>query len=218
MCNVVLASIATAGPTVGGQAAVVDVQHRRMLSRHCCLLKCDGCTPHLCTHLLPPISNSSASTPSEAWPRAAASLVGSIPNGFASMQDATELPKRAERSGQGRHSSQDLVTAADWQAATAQPLQAPRWDDITEPLSRAGRAFLHARGIHAAVIAANDLRTASRSFRVGAGWQTLECVAFPYKRDGDVVNVKYRSIQGVRCALCSVVCDSIVLVCQTAWQ
>lgn len=75
-------------------------------------------------------------------------------------------------------------------------MHAPRWDDITSPLSSAGRTFLRSRGISDAVIAANDIRTATRSFRVDSGWQSLECVAFPYKREGDVVNVKYRSLQG----------------------
>lgn len=106
---------------------------------------------------------------------------------------------RKKPSAAGTRGNDGLVTAGvEWQAATAQPVQPPRWDDITSPLSRAGRAFLNSRGIHDPVIAANDVRTATRSFRVESGWKTLECVAFPYKRDGDVVNVKYRSIEGVQ--------------------
>jgi hypothetical protein len=72
----------------------------------------------------------------------------------------------------------------------------PKWDQVTSDLTAAGRAFLDARGIRSEVIEQNDIRSAWRSFRVGGAWQTFECLAFPYKKDEEVVNVKYRSIEG----------------------
>ena len=73
----------------------------------------------------------------------------------------------------------------------------PKWEELTEPLSHAGHAFLAARGISREVIKANDVRTAFKNFTSGGKWHKVECLAFPYKREGDVVAVKYRSLEGV---------------------
>lgn len=72
----------------------------------------------------------------------------------------------------------------------------PKWDQLTQKLSHAGHAFLAARGISKAVMTANDVRTAFKDFKVDGSWQKLECLAFPYKREGDVVAIKYRTLQG----------------------
>ena len=76
-------------------------------------------------------------------------------------------------------------------------VRTPDFDGTTSPLSAAGYQFLEARGVPREVIDHNEIRTAHRSFKVDGEYKTLECVAIPFKRDGDVVNVKYRSLEGV---------------------
>lgn len=75
--------------------------------------------------------------------------------------------------------------------------ETPDWGKLTQPLSDRGYTFFKARGISKEVIQANDVRTAFKDFKVDGEWRKLECLAFPYKRDGDVVAVKYRSLEGV---------------------
>lgn len=117
-------------------------------------------------------------------------------NQFVQAHGEREAASKQQGTAESMHDG--LITAGSaWNVVAAQPQRAPQWEESTTPLSKAGRAFLNGRGISDKVIAANDIRTANRSFRVESGWETFECVAFPYKREGDVVNVKYRSLQGM---------------------
>jgi hypothetical protein len=77
-------------------------------------------------------------------------------------------------------------------------LRTPDFDGTTQPLTAAGYAYLKKRGIAREVIDHNEVRSAWKSFKVEGDYKTLECLAFPFKRDSEVVNVKYRSLEGVR--------------------
>lgn len=73
----------------------------------------------------------------------------------------------------------------------------PNLDSNTVDLSPAGRELLTGRGISSEVIDANDIRTAFRAFPGKDGsWPTLEALVFPYVKDGEIVNAKYRSVEG----------------------
>ena len=80
----------------------------------------------------------------------------------------------------------------------------PNFDTDTQPLSEAGSRYLESRGFKRPTIDQNEIRTARKSFKVGGEFVSHECIAIPYKRDGDVVSVKYRSIEGAaRCRICA---------------
>lgn len=65
--------------------------------------------------------------------------------------------------------------------------------DTTTPLHERARAWLHGRGITDAVIARNQIGY-TRVFMPQVGKEVM-ALAFPYFRDGVVINVKYRDGQ-----------------------
>lgn len=79
---------------------------------------------------------------------------------------------------------------------TPMAFRTPDFDSLTSDLSEAGCRYLMSRGFSREVLDQNEIRTAHKSFKVDGKFETKECIAIPYKRDGDVVSVKYRSIEG----------------------
>ena len=76
------------------------------------------------------------------------------------------------------------------------PNRRPDLDATTQSLTPAGRAFLLGRGLSDAVINANDIRSATRGFPEKNGWKNQDCIVFPFVKDDEVVNAKYRSLEG----------------------
>jgi hypothetical protein len=77
------------------------------------------------------------------------------------------------------------------------PFCCPDFDRLTSDLSDAGYRFLEMRGFSKKVVDQNEIRSAFKSFKVGGEFVTKECIAIPYKREGDVVSIKYRAIEGL---------------------
>lgn len=77
------------------------------------------------------------------------------------------------------------------------PYHRPDLDATTQPLSQLGRKFLNDRKISNAIIDANDVRSATAAFpEKGGKWVKRECIVFPYYKDDEIVNAKYRSLEG----------------------
>ena len=90
----------------------------------------------------------------------------------------------APAQGDRQVASRPSLNVLDGDVWSSNPVyEVPKWEKLTQELSEADHAFLAARGISREVIKANDVRTAFKDFKIDGAWHSMECLAFPYKRD-----------------------------------